>query len=323
MARSFTRNPRRILVKIVVPHADALHRRGAAHRLRHRLEDRAGLGAVRRRPRPRLSDGAGADRVRRRHGLRHLLCRRASSSRSANAWRSSRWPAAIRIRRRPPNDRLRHIPCSRRAAHRRTTTRGPGRFWCSCTASAATAPTGATSSPAFAKHFHAVAWDARGYGGSDDYDGPLDFGDFSADLLRVLDHLGARKAHLVGLSMGGRIIHGFLGPPSRARRDADDLRLPSRLQRPAAGKAPGVPAPAPGAAARGQGHQGHRASRREDADRQVGAAGDLPAPRRQHDGAAQALLPQVARRDDHLWPSCRISPRSGCRRMWWSATRTR
>lgn len=63
--------------------------------------------------------------------------------------------------------------------------------------------------PAFAAHFHAVAWDARGYGQSDDYDGPLDFADFSADLLRLLDHLGAAKAHLVGLSMGGRIAQDF------------------------------------------------------------------------------------------------------------------
>jgi len=58
-------------------------------------------------------------------------------------------------------------------------------------------------------HFHAVAWDARGYGGSDDYDGPLDFGDFAADLLRLLDHFGVNKAHLVGLSMGGRIAQDF------------------------------------------------------------------------------------------------------------------
>ena len=50
-----------------------------------------------------------------------------------------------------------------------------------------------------------AAWDARGYGASDDYDGPLAFDDFVADLLRVLDHFGAARAHLVGLSMGGRI----------------------------------------------------------------------------------------------------------------------
>ena len=52
-------------------------------------------------------------------------------------------------------------------------------------------------------HFHAVAWDARGYGASDDYDGALDFGDFAVDLARVIDHFGVARAHLVGLSMGG------------------------------------------------------------------------------------------------------------------------
>jgi 3-oxoadipate enol-lactonase len=59
--------------------------------------------------------------------------------------------------------------------------------------------------PAFARHFSCVAWDARGYGASDDYDGPLAFDDFVADVLRVIDHFGAVRAHLVGLSMGGRI----------------------------------------------------------------------------------------------------------------------
>ena len=63
--------------------------------------------------------------------------------------------------------------------------------------------------PAFAAHFTAVAWDARGYGDSEDYAGALDFGDFSADLLRVLDHFGADRAHLCGLSMGGRIAQDF------------------------------------------------------------------------------------------------------------------
>lgn len=63
--------------------------------------------------------------------------------------------------------------------------------------------------PAFGKQFRAVAWDARGYGGSDDYEGPLDFGDFSRDLLRVLDHYGARKALLCGLSKGGRVAQDF------------------------------------------------------------------------------------------------------------------
>ncbi|MGK6310609.1 alpha/beta fold hydrolase [Variovorax sp. DT-64] len=59
--------------------------------------------------------------------------------------------------------------------------------------------------PAFAAHFACVAWDARGYGESEDYEGPLAFDDFVDDVLRVLDHFGAQRAHLVGLSMGGRI----------------------------------------------------------------------------------------------------------------------
>jgi 3-oxoadipate enol-lactonase len=57
--------------------------------------------------------------------------------------------------------------------------------------------------------FRAAAWDARGYGDSDDYAGALRFDDFGADLVRVLDHLGEARAHLVGLSMGGRIARNF------------------------------------------------------------------------------------------------------------------
>ena len=78
-------------------------------------------------------------------------------------------------------------------------------FACSCMASAATAPTGARSCRHSRAHFASAAWDARGYGDSDDYEGPLAFDDFVADLLRVLDHFGVERAHLVGLSMGGRI----------------------------------------------------------------------------------------------------------------------
>ena len=63
--------------------------------------------------------------------------------------------------------------------------------------------------PVFAGKFHAASWDARGYGASDDYSGPLDFGDFSRDLVRVLDHLKVARAHLVGLSMGGLIAFDF------------------------------------------------------------------------------------------------------------------
>lgn len=65
--------------------------------------------------------------------------------------------------------------------------------------------------PVLGRRFTAVAWDARGYGDSDDYEGPLDFADFSRDVGRVMDYFGARTAHLVGLSMGGRIALDFYG----------------------------------------------------------------------------------------------------------------
>ncbi|HVN29444.1 MAG TPA: alpha/beta fold hydrolase [Candidatus Binataceae bacterium] len=63
--------------------------------------------------------------------------------------------------------------------------------------------------PVFSEQFHAASWDARGYGASDDYEGSLDFADFSSDLLRVLDHFSVARAHLVGLSMGGLIAFDF------------------------------------------------------------------------------------------------------------------
>jgi 3-oxoadipate enol-lactonase len=64
---------------------------------------------------------------------------------------------------------------------------------------------------AFSNRFCAVAWDARGYGASGDSPQTLKFSDFADDLLRLLDHLKAERAHLVGLSMGGMIIQDFYG----------------------------------------------------------------------------------------------------------------
>ncbi|WP_052097528.1 alpha/beta fold hydrolase [Achromobacter sp. RTa] len=63
---------------------------------------------------------------------------------------------------------------------------------------------------AFSPHFLAAAWDMRGYGTSDGYEGPLSFADICDDLLRVMAYFGAESAHLVGLSMGGRIAFDFL-----------------------------------------------------------------------------------------------------------------
>ena len=62
---------------------------------------------------------------------------------------------------------------------------------------------------ALASAFTCYAWDARGYGDSHEYDGPLDFSDFGNDLARLLDHFAIQRAHLVGLSMGARILMDF------------------------------------------------------------------------------------------------------------------
>ena len=65
----------------------------------------------------------------------------------------------------------------------------------------------------FGSRFCAVAWDARGYGDSHDSPQTLRFGDYADDLSRLLDHLRAERAHLVGLSMGGMILQDFYDRP--------------------------------------------------------------------------------------------------------------
>lgn len=57
--------------------------------------------------------------------------------------------------------------------------------------------------------FRAAAFDARGYGDSDDEEGPLELAAMREDVARVMDHFGAPRAHLVGLSMGGRTAADF------------------------------------------------------------------------------------------------------------------
>lgn len=57
--------------------------------------------------------------------------------------------------------------------------------------------------------YRVLAWDVRGYGDSDDFEGPFDFAEVSADLAALMDHAGVARAHFVGLSMGGRILMDF------------------------------------------------------------------------------------------------------------------
>ena len=59
--------------------------------------------------------------------------------------------------------------------------------------------------PMLSKHFLCVAWDARGYGESEDYKGELSFDDITNDLLSIYNFFNKKKAHIIGLSMGGQI----------------------------------------------------------------------------------------------------------------------
>jgi 3-oxoadipate enol-lactonase len=55
---------------------------------------------------------------------------------------------------------------------------------------------------AFAKRHRVIRYDMRGYGGSSVPEGAYSH---TEDLLALIDFLGAHPAHLVGLSLGGRV----------------------------------------------------------------------------------------------------------------------
>jgi pimeloyl-ACP methyl ester carboxylesterase len=66
---------------------------------------------------------------------------------------------------------------------------------------------------AFSRHFRVIRYDVRGYGGSPRPD--VLYSD-AEDLLALLDYLKVERAHLVGLSLGGRIAIDFaLAHPTR------------------------------------------------------------------------------------------------------------
>jgi pimeloyl-ACP methyl ester carboxylesterase len=71
----------------------------------------------------------------------------------------------------------------------------------------------------FGKRYRAVAYNARGYPPSEVPENVSSYSQTRAadDILAVLDHIGASKAHIVGLSMGGfATLHFGLRHPSRA-----------------------------------------------------------------------------------------------------------
>ncbi len=71
----------------------------------------------------------------------------------------------------------------------------------------------------FARRFRVIAFNARGYPPSDVPERPEHYSQARAvaDIKSVLDHLGVKKAHVVGLSMGGfATLHFGLTHPQRA-----------------------------------------------------------------------------------------------------------
>ncbi|MCV2487861.1 3-oxoadipate enol-lactonase [Geodermatophilus sp. YIM 151500] len=57
--------------------------------------------------------------------------------------------------------------------------------------------------PPLAERYRVITYDTRGHGDSPAPDGPYTLDDLTDDLLALLDEVGARRAHVVGLSLGG------------------------------------------------------------------------------------------------------------------------
>lgn len=71
--------------------------------------------------------------------------------------------------------------------------------------------------PSLSQGFRIIAMDARGHGKSGKPHDPKAYGrEMSLDVLRLMDHLGIRKAHLIGYSMGAQTVaHLIVIKPER------------------------------------------------------------------------------------------------------------
>lgn len=64
--------------------------------------------------------------------------------------------------------------------------------------------------PALSQHYRVITWDMRGQGLSLPLEGKFTMERGAKDLLAILDHLGIKKAALVGLSLGSYVSQRFL-----------------------------------------------------------------------------------------------------------------
>nr|WKF55839.1 3-oxoadipate enol-lactonase 2 [Paraburkholderia busanensis] len=71
---------------------------------------------------------------------------------------------------------------------------------------------------ALSRHFRVVRYDARGHGASSVPAGPYTMRRLSEDVIELLDTLGVRRAHFLGLSLGG-IVGQWLGVHAPERID--------------------------------------------------------------------------------------------------------
>ncbi|HUP55832.1 MAG TPA: alpha/beta fold hydrolase, partial [Bdellovibrionota bacterium] len=89
---------------------------------------------------------------------------------------------------------------------------------------------------ALGREFPLVTYDLRGFGASEAPAEPFHFEVFVDDLAALLDHLGARKAILCGLSMGGYVglrfterhpdrVAGLALCATRSDADTDAMRI--------------------------------------------------------------------------------------------------
>jgi 3-oxoadipate enol-lactonase len=73
--------------------------------------------------------------------------------------------------------------------------------------------------PALAERYRVVTYDTRGHGESPAPEGPYSLDDLVDDLVALLDEVGADRAHVVGLSLGGMTAMRLAArEPARVRR---------------------------------------------------------------------------------------------------------